>query len=153
WAPQSTIAYQMSGNRNYSLVDPSTGRERALLKDETRGWAFFPVWSPDGKWIAIDCNRREGGGLWVVTPDDETERLVARGGFPPLGWSSDGQWIYGRSGNLSYPSTVLYRIPFAGGDPQPWLTLPIDDQLGECTMTPDARVIACTAGGDSDVWM
>ena len=50
-------------------------------------------------------------------------------------------------------SKVLYRIPIAGGDPEPWLTLPIEDNLFECSMSVDARLVVCTAGGDSDIWM
>ncbi len=165
WVSQATIAFPSSGNRNVTLIDPRSGAERPLLMDEGRGWAFNPVWSLDGAWVAVAWNREQTGavkdafkGMWVVSADGRIERPLLRGSYWPLGWSSDGQWIYAavaRPDDLrQFSSKTIFRIPFSGGDAQPWLTLPIDDEnVAECNMSADARQMACIAGAESDVWV
>src|SRR5262249_46237188 len=58
WAPQSTIAVSSGESRTFTLVDVATGAERPLFRDGSIGWAFRPVWSPDGAHVAVYWNRR-----------------------------------------------------------------------------------------------
>jgi hypothetical protein len=57
------------------------------------GWPSAPVWSPDGRWLAIsDSSRSENAGLWVVPIDGQGEgHHLGLGGNPA--WSPDGRWL------------------------------------------------------------
>ncbi|HEX8781105.1 MAG TPA: hypothetical protein VF728_08075, partial [Nocardioides sp.] len=70
---------------------------RALTRNRQSGW---PVWSPNGKKIAFSRVRsgsksRYPSGrpeVWVMNADGSAQRRLAPG-FPPSGWSPDGQRI------------------------------------------------------------
>ncbi|MDH4272273.1 MAG: protein kinase, partial [Candidatus Aminicenantes bacterium] len=64
WAPGSHITYHKTGNRNFMVLDPETGEEIPFVKDESVGWIFDPVYSPDGKKVAVGWNRRPSAGVW-----------------------------------------------------------------------------------------
>ena len=131
-------------------VDPRTGAERKLLKDDSPGFVFEPRWSPDGAWVALWWNRSEEG-LWVVSADGQTQRLLVPG-HPrfrfPIGWSPDSQWVY-----VFGSEDEIVRVSVAGGEVQPWLKPPITEDVYGCSLSADARQMACLAGGESDVWM
>jgi dipeptidyl aminopeptidase/acylaminoacyl peptidase len=77
WPRPSVIAYQRSGNANYSLVDPATGQERPLLTDDHGGKVYSPKWSPDGAWVAVYRKRSDFRGLRIVSTDGNTGRAGA----------------------------------------------------------------------------
>jgi len=163
WAPQPTIAVSSSDTRNVIIVDPSTGAERPLLRDASMGWVSHPVWSPDGARVALYWNRKQttskdgGKGIWLVSADGQSAHRAAKGSYIPLGWSTDGDWIYaaspGDSNSLQQLSKTIVRIPVAGGDAEPWVTLPIEETVEDCSMSPGGRQIECIAGAESDVWL
>ena len=66
WPEASRILYQQAGNRNYYELDPDTGTERLLVGDSSVGWMFSPVYSPDGRKIAVFWNRRPTRGIWII---------------------------------------------------------------------------------------
>jgi Tol biopolymer transport system component len=59
-----------------------------------------PVFSPDGKSIAVVSNRKrpEESGIWIVPPDGSAARPLAKFETPgiesPLVWSADGRKIF-----------------------------------------------------------
>ncbi|MGA2772866.1 MAG: protein kinase [Bryobacteraceae bacterium] len=73
-----------------------------------------PSWSPDGRWLALDC-AKGGYRIYVVSADGGTPRPLtdypAHGNTPS--WSSDGRWIYfasDRSGRYE-----VWKVPKDGG--------------------------------------
>jgi serine/threonine protein kinase len=96
WEPGDSILYHKPGNRNFILLNPKTEEESPLVEDEMVGWMFTPYWSPDGKKVAVSWNRidRKGGGAWIITLEDSTQKLVKEGNVYPVGWTPDGKWIY-----------------------------------------------------------
>lgn len=71
------------------------------LKTQAKRLGNFvaPVWSPDGKWIALVDKTSENNGLYIATPDLKETYLVA---VPPVGtyintmppsFSPDSKWI------------------------------------------------------------
>ncbi len=54
-----------------------------------------PVWSPDGKWLAIEiwANNKDETGLWVLPADGTLARLHIPTGHNPL-WLNPSQLIY-----------------------------------------------------------
>ena len=160
WAPGEMILYQRPGNRNYHLLGPKTEDERPLVTsraNEAGGWIFYPRYAPDGKRVVVYWNRkREGGGLWVLSLTDDTERCLAPAPelLKPIGWSADGQWIYVQHESQGQGLTELLRISATSGASQLWVTLPFPQSV-DCTgMTSDGRRFICTVSeGESDAWL
>jgi Tol biopolymer transport system component len=97
WSPGPHILYQVPGNRNFHILDPETGKEVPLLKDDSVGWCFSLQYSPDGKKVALFWNRvkpSRSRGIWVIKLDDFSEEFINEGEEIPIGWSPDGKWIY-----------------------------------------------------------
>ena len=82
------------------------GRDRR----ELRGQGGWPIWSPDGCWIAVSA-----GGLYVVRPDGTGRRRVGVGEDPA--WSPDGRRLAFSDGDIwladvgSWKTRRLIRPP------------------------------------------
>ena len=50
-------------------------------------------------------------------------------------------------------SPVILRLPLDGEPVQPWFRLPIDGDVDFCSMSEDARHMACATGSAADVWI
>jgi Tol biopolymer transport system component len=129
-----------------------------LLEDTGNTWSADPVWSADGHGLAFSAHRGRGtpdefDGLWLASEDGRSERPLLRGYQDALGWSPDGTSIYAMQLKDRFLSRTILRVPTAGDAPQPWLTLPGEQRLSKCTVSADAREVACVADRESDVWM
>jgi eukaryotic-like serine/threonine-protein kinase len=76
-----------------------------------------PRWSPDGGWIAFDCNV---DGQWDVFVMDSAGGQVRRltdapGNGTVPSWSVDGKWIYHASGRSG--ESQVWKVPTEGGEP------------------------------------
>ncbi len=168
WAPGAEILYQETGNRNYYLLQPATREERLFVRDSSVGWMFSPVYSPDGRRIAAQWNRRPNRGIWVIDRDDRRETLVyktAAASTMPIGWSDDGTSIYAVEGtNAKYRGLTsplgetvtdakILMVPVNGGKVKTVASLPFEE-TGSVSMTPDGRVFVFTVySSRSDVWV
>jgi Tol biopolymer transport system component/DNA-binding winged helix-turn-helix (wHTH) protein len=168
WSPGSQILYQQTGNRNYNVLDPVTLTERLLVSDPLRGWIFSPVYSADGRRIAVYWNRRPHRGLWVidVTTGEETWLYGTAGTvLMPIGWSADGRSIYAvegkpgtiRGSTLPIGETLreahILNVPLNGKSVTTVASFP-SQEIGGLTMTPDAgRFVYTVYSSRSDVWV
>ena len=154
WSPHNKIICQTAGNRNLSILDPETEKERPLIQADSVGWIFRPKYSPDGRKVVVWWNRWAHGsvfgpkdqrgpfipGLWVISLQDDSQMKVSDQAVIPVGWSPDGNWIYGFYGRI--PEKTLVRIPASGGGPEIVFTLP-KEILG-AGVSPDGRKFVCT---------
>ena len=168
WSSGSQILYQQAGNRNYYALDPETREERLLVGDSSVGWIFSPVYSPDGRKIAVKRVRRPHGGIWIIDTSDRHETLVYKtspGSVAPLAWSADGSSIYAVEGknaigrDLAVPlgetmtDVKILRVPVNGGDVKTVAALPFEE-IGSVSMSPDGRMFVFTVySSRSDVWV
>jgi Tol biopolymer transport system component len=168
WSPGSRILYQQAGNRNYYELDSDTRKERLFVADSSVGWIFSPVYSPDGRKIAVQWNRRPNRGIWIIDTRDRHETLVHKTSTlstMPFGWSADGSSIYAVEGKsstyrgLALPlgDTVteakILMVPVNGGDVKTVASLPFEE-IGSVSMTPDGRRFVYTVfSSRSDVWV
>jgi Tol biopolymer transport system component len=129
---------------------------------------FSPAYSPDGRKIAVQWNRRPQRGIWVIDTRDRRETLVYATGADsamPIGWSADARSIYVIEGKgLNFRGTTaplgetvtdarIVRVPANGGGGKTVTVLPFDE-IGSADMTPDGRRVVCAVySSRSDVWV
>jgi len=79
----------------------------------------FPVWSPDGKWVAYSSLRASGGGIYRK-PADGTgaeELLVADENgivFAPSDWSHDGKTLFYSPNIYTQKEEGIWAVPVEG---------------------------------------
>ena len=152
WAPGPDILYQQPGNRNLGVLDSETGEKRLLVPEGSPGWMFSAHYSPDGKRVAMACNRPAGQGLWVTSLEDSSETFLAPTLYP-VGWSPDGAWIYAKEWNKKGGISDLVMVPARGGDPELFMNLPLDG-VSEISIAPDGKYVVCNVSEyRSDVWL
>jgi serine/threonine protein kinase/tricorn protease-like protein len=109
--------------------------------------------SPNGDWIAFDCNRRGNMDIWIMHKNGGKVRALTTNpahDWCPY-WSSDGERIIFhsmRSGNRD-----LYAIPVSGGALTQLTSHPAQDLLPICA--PDGKKIAFLSNrsGNMDAWL
>ena len=103
WSPDGRqLAYSAAdgSDRQYfpsiiHTLTPETGEVRQIRSSECM-YAFSPIFSPDGKWLAFNCGFTDGiSGIFVMPQGGGKARLLASAtGLPlPLAWSKDGKRI------------------------------------------------------------
>lgn len=167
WSPGPRILYQQSGNRNYYELEPATRAERFLLDDGSAGWIFSPVYSPDGRTIAVQGNRPPQRGIYVIDATERREKLVyaSTEDVRPVGWSADAHFIYVLNskalnfrgptapGSETITEAKILRVPVDGGPVTTVTSLPFEE-IGGVTMTPDGRTFICAVySSRSDIWV
>jgi Tol biopolymer transport system component/DNA-binding winged helix-turn-helix (wHTH) protein len=168
WPESSRILYQQAGNRNYYELDPDTGMERLLVRDSSVGWMFSPVYSPDGRKIAVFWNRRPTRGIWIIDVASRYESPVyatTAASAKPLGWSADSRSIYvieGKNSTSRGPTAPLGEtlteakiliVPVGGGNAKTVAAIPFDE-IGGVSMTSDGRrFVFPVYSSRSDVWV
>jgi Tol biopolymer transport system component len=151
WFPSSEILYQQTGLHNLHRVNVETQKQEPVLPADVEGWLpFRPSPSPDGKKIAIYWNRRDQPGLFVITLDKGSKRLVYPGDYLPIGWSPSGDFIYSIKG--VFGKEIVAVALEDSKQPRSIITMPGFSQEG--TVSPDGRkIIANVREIKSDVWL
>ena len=97
---QICFSYRKQGQTRLSVMNADGTNIRALAEFlDVRGSA---AWSPDGKWITVAANQKEGTRVFKVPVDGgPSVRLLDSPSYNPL-WSPDGRFI-------------IYSEPLKGG--------------------------------------
>ena len=129
-------------------VNDKTHDETPIIpRDRAMGFIVSPVFAPNGKKMAVQW-RRDEVGLWIISLEPYSETLLQPGDLYPLGWSSDGKYVYAiRRGReivrvqVAPPSdvTVVATLPGDGND---------------AGLSPDGKEIVVSVSEEkSDVWL
>jgi Tol biopolymer transport system component len=153
WWPSSDIVYQQSRVQNFLRINEKTHEEKALIHDQSVGWVpFRPIFSPDGKKMAVYWNRKEEG-LWIISLEPYSETRLEPGGIYPFGWSPDGKYVY--AVRMEADREII-RVQVAPPNRVASVaTLPGDvvDDDG-ASVSPDGKAIFATVSEEkSDVWL
>ena len=78
----------------------------------------YPIWSPDGKWIAYGSTRPGSSGIYRKHADGSgaEEALISTPdltGFIPTDWSRDGKTLFYSTG-LSTGDQIIWALPLEG---------------------------------------
>ena len=152
WAPSSHIMYQKTGNRNFTILDPKTEEETPLVKDESVGWIFSPIYSPDRKKVVVSWNRQPTPGLWVVSLEDSSEKFIKRNIGAPLGWSPDGKWIYAYESKSGKIDCLMINVENGTTKPLPIMSFTIEGKTYYKLIDSKPEIFA-DAKTQSDVWV
>jgi len=170
WSPALDPFVKSPDNRNFQVLDPPvpwdsllarravlTGlTARPLVANDTVGFMFNPVISPDAAHVAVYWNRgdrqaegsRADAGLWIVSLRDSAQRLLVRQGLSPsrirpFAWTDDGAGIYMAMG----PDIQLVDV--ATGR-----TRHIATPGGYCSaVLPDGRLVCVEDVAEQDIWL
>jgi eukaryotic-like serine/threonine-protein kinase len=85
---------------------------------------FFPVWSPDGKWIVYTSDRNGRSNLYRKPSDGsgaEELLLTDEQSLEPSDWSRDGKYLLYSHGPVG--NREIWGLPLEG-ERKPWLVVP-----------------------------
>ena len=149
WPTPSEIVYQQPGMQNYRRLNLQTQSEQPLLPKDVDGWLpFRAVFSPDRKNIAVSWTR-DNQGVWLISLQDRSEKLLYPGVCFPFGWSPDGRYVY--AGGLEKREIVEIDVRDATKTRK---ILDLPNFAKGTTLTPDGRrIIVGELEIHSDVWV
>jgi Tol biopolymer transport system component len=135
--------------------DLGSGRTEEIYKAPV-GWVWSIAVSPDGSSLAVALRTNSGPQL-VILPEAGGE---ARGLATPQGhrvssiaWTPDGRAILYPWPNFERRRWDLWRLPVAGGDPEP-IGLEMEAAIGQLRLHPDGRRLAFVAGSSAaELWV
>jgi len=156
WAPGPDILYRRPGNRNWHVIDPITGGERALLHNDSLGWVFRATYSPDGNRVAVSWIRNQQpattSGVWLLSLRDSSQVQLLAARWVPMGWTPGRRSLWVIDGDKW---DVVHTLPVSGGEPRPMWRIPSD--CGDHSLfdlSADGRHVVCVVNQSlRDAWM
>ncbi len=149
WWPSRDIVYQQPENHNLLRFNDKTNEETPIIpRDRAIGFIASPVFSPDGKKMAVQW-RRDQAGLWIISLEPYSETLLQFGHLYPVGWSPDGKYVYAiRRGR------EIVRVQVATPNAFTVVTTLPGDGSNDAGLSPDGQeIIVSVSEEKTDVWL
>jgi serine/threonine protein kinase len=164
WAPCQDILYNRwsdgdvpAAQFNWRILNPLTGVEIPLIKNDINYLIDYPFFSPDGKKLFVSDR---GSGLQLISIDALSERYGKLSIGTPLNikiigvamdWSADGKWIY--TERTEKGKVEHYQIEFSSGRVRSLLTIPFTVEGKTYYMVDEKTKILVSTKNQSDVWV
>jgi Tol biopolymer transport system component len=133
-------------NRDIYVTRLSGGAPFRLTSDAAED--HFPVWSPDGSWIAFRRSTEVGQAIYVIPSDGGVERKLMdlQGIGTGASWSPDGKWL--AVGELL---SGIFLIPFGegGGERTQLISQETPFYHAAPVFSPDGRFLAFVTGASA----
>ncbi len=151
------IAFQIdTGINDVWVLDLARGIRTRLTFGPVKN--AYPIWSPDGKWVAYNSDGN-GHGEFYRKPSDgsgaEELLLEDKESIIPTDWSQDGKYLIYTRGSVGNNSEV-WALPLEG-ERKPWLVVPRPGNSfsGQGRLSPDGRWLAyaSTESGTAEVYV
>ena len=131
-----------TGNRDIWVADLKTGLHTRLTSNPANDW--YPVWSPDGKYIAFASDRTPRSSIYRKAIDGSPEEglLVPgpdRGGAFLTDWSRDGRYLLYQV-DTPDGGIDLWTFPLVDRKPRPFLATQFQE-IG-AKFSPDGKWVA-----------
>jgi Tol biopolymer transport system component len=146
------IALQIdTGMNDIWVLDLARGvRTRLTFGPVSNG---FPIWSPDGRWIAYNSDRNGHSNLYRKPSDGSgAEELLLTDDQVdlPFDWSRDGKYLLYSRGPVG--NNEIWAIPLEG-ERKPWLVVPrtANSFTSAGHLSPDGRWIAYVSNESGSV--
>ncbi|HET9390158.1 MAG TPA: S9 family peptidase [Steroidobacteraceae bacterium] len=126
WSPDGRwIAYQQDygGNELWDVfIVPSDGGEAVNLTNTPAAREETPLWSPDGRTIAVDLKPKESSSYNLALLDWSSRkvRLLTHESSPDhswrlVAWSPDGRTLYANRVEAGFRDSDVYAVDVASG--------------------------------------
>ena len=144
WTSSGRLIYSASTSGNFDIWSmDANGANRVQLTNAPED-DLQPLVTPDGQTIVFLSEREGARTLWKMNVDGSVPTRLGAGAvaFRPV-ISFDGKWVY-----YSDPARQNYRIPLAGGAPEPLLAdlttggRSLPPGFHEPMPSPDGRAVA-----------
>lgn len=142
------LSFDEDGDRLVVETLASAGPRRTIRLPSGRGGYFEPIWSPDGRHLALSDIR---AGLWLVDMVSGSVRQIDAGTHMndltfEAAWSPDGQWLaYVRYLANNHRALFLRNV----ADPSSYRLTSGDSDVGAPAFAGDGREIYFTASGNA----
>jgi Tol biopolymer transport system component len=144
WTPDGRIVYAATTSGNSDIWIMNADGSNRVQVTNAPGEDVQPLVTPDGAAVVFGSEREGARTLWRMNIDGSVQQRLGAGpvGYRPV-LSFDGQWVY-----YSDPQRQNFRIPVAGGTPEPLLAeltaagRPLPPAFHEPVPSPDGRSVA-----------
>ncbi len=145
WADEFRLSVQNANEEWEDLPIENAGFEEISESGAPVGWQTL---SSSAVSYSVTS---EAPAPWGAVLEVEVGRQPAKGSFYPVGWSSDGRFVYLiEEGGPS----IVYRIPAEGGAVEPLIDLELGEKLQWASFAAEGRrLVAATLKTQSDVWI
>jgi TolB protein len=166
----SRIAYRLllaHDDGEIWVMDATGAHQRDLVNDpDFSDWG--PAWSPDGRRIAYDSNRRVGLALWLMNADGSGQQILTNGHGEYPAWSPDGRqlvyaggdyydiWVVNADGSNDHAitSSAAYDMGPAWSPDGAWIAYHTQadafPNVGEAGMGPEMEIHLVRPDGSDD---
>jgi serine/threonine protein kinase/Tol biopolymer transport system component len=136
WSPDGRIVDFSWADGNIWLME-SDGSNRKPLTSNAGGGNFYPLFSPDGRYIVFASDRSGSFQIWTMDSDGNNAKQLTNSPFQTnvADCSPDGKWVvYSKVG----AEKGIWKVPVEGGNP----VRLSDAEENSPTISPDGKAIA-----------